>query len=150
MDKPAKRPRTPPATTAHLTIGVVARRAGVGIDTIRYYEREGLLPPPLRRASGYRDYGNDTVERLRFIRRAKDLGFTLEEIRELLALSSDRERGVRDVKGRAEAKLAAVDDRIRELQRVRRGLQQLIAACPGHGPLEHCPILRTLGGEDRP
>src|SRR5690348_6690839 len=133
-----------------LTIGAVARRVGVAIDTIRYYEREGLLPEPQRRASGYRIYGEGAVTQLRFIRRAKDLGFTLEEIRELLALSSDRERGVRDVKGRAEAKLAAVDDRIRELQRVRRGLQQLIAACPGHGPLEHCPILRTLGGEDRP
>src|SRR5579875_1864070 len=114
----------------HLTIGAVARRAGVGIDTIRYYERQGLLPEPQRRASGYRDYRTDVVERLRFIRRAKDLGFTLEEIRELLALSSDRERG------------------IRELQRVRRGLRQLIAACPGHGPLEHCPILRALGGEE--
>jgi MerR family copper efflux transcriptional regulator len=139
-----------PTTTPHLTIGTVARRAAVGIDTIRYYEREGLLPPPLRRASGYRAYDDDTVERLRFIRRAKDLGFSLEEIRELLALSSDRERGVRDVKKRAGAKLAAVEDRIRELQRVRRGLKQLIAACPGHGPLEHCPILRALGGVDRP
>src|SRR5690348_4300413 len=150
MDKPAKRPRTSPATTAHLTIGVVARRAGVGIDTIRYYEREGLLPPPLRRASGYRDYGNDTVERLRFIRRAKDLGFTLEEIRELLALSSDRERGVKSVKQRAQAWLGEVEQRIRELQRMKRGLRQLIDACPGHGALEHCPILRALGGEQDP
>jgi MerR family copper efflux transcriptional regulator len=150
MNKSANRRANRPTTTSHLTIGAVARRAGVGIDTVRYYEREGLLPPPLRRASGYRDYGNDVVERLRFIRRAKDLGFTLDEIRELLALSSDRERGVRDVKVRAEAKLAAVEDRIRELQRVRRGLKQLITACPGHGPLEHCPILRALGGKDRP
>lgn len=131
----------------HFTIGSAARRAGVGIDTIRYYEREGLLPPPQRRASGYRDYGDATIERLRFIRRAKDLGFTLEEIRELLTLSSDRERGVRDVKRRAEARLAGIEERIRELQKVRRGLKQLIAACPGHGPLEHCPILRALGGE---
>lgn len=134
----------------HLTIGSVARRAGVGIDTIRYYERQGLLPPPQRRASGYRDYGEAAIERLRFIRRAKDLGFTLDEIRELLVLSADRERGVRDVKRRAEARLAGVEDRIRELQKVRRGLKQLIAACPGHGPLEHCPILRALGGEANP
>lgn len=132
----------------HLTIGAVARRAGVGIDTIRYYEREALLPPPQRRASGYRDYGLDVVERLRFIRRAKDLGFTLEEIRELLMLSTDRERGVKSVKQRAEARLAEVEGRIRELQRMKRGLAQLIEACPGHGPLEHCPILRALGGED--
>ena len=134
-------------TTRHVTIGAVARRAGVGIDTIRYYERERLLPEPQRRASGYRDYGSGTVERLRFIRRAKDLGFTLEEIRELLALSTDRERGVKSVKQRAEARLREVERRIRELQRMKRGLKQLIDACPGHGELEHCPILRALGGE---
>lgn len=132
----------------HFTIGAVARRAGVGIDTIRYYEREGLLLPPQRRASGYRDYDPGAVERLRFIRRAKDLGFTLDEIRELLALSTDRERGVKNVKHRAEERLAQIDQRIRELQRMKRGLQQLIDACPGHGALEHCPILRALGGEE--
>lgn len=137
-------------TTQHVTIGAVARRAGVGIDTIRYYEREGLLPTPQRRASGYRDYGTGAVERLRFIRRAKELGFTLEEIRELLALSTDRERGVRSVKQRAEARLDQIEQRIRELQRVKRGLKQLIDACPGHGALEHCPILRALGGEGAP
>lgn len=137
-------------TTPHFTIGTVARRAGVGIDTIRYYEREALLPQPTRRASGYRDYGVDVIERLRFIRRAKDLGFRLDEIRELLALSGDRERGVEGVKQRAEARLVEVERRIRELQRVKRGLRQLIDACPGHGPLEHCPILRTLGGEGQP
>src|SRR5574337_579822 len=92
-------------TSPHITIGAVARRAGVGIDTIRYYERENLLPPPRRRASGYRDYGPDVVERLRFIRRAKALGFTLEEIRELLALSTDRERGVKTVKQRGRPRL---------------------------------------------
>lgn len=133
----------------HITIGAVARRAGVGIDTIRYYERMSLLPKPQRRLSGYRDYGPDAVERLRFIRRAKDLGFTLEEIRELLALSTDRERGVKTVKQRAEARLDEVEQRIRELQRMKRGLKQLIDACPGHGALEHCPILRALGGGDR-
>lgn len=134
--------------TRHFTIGGAARRAGVGIDTIRYYERNGLLPEPQRRASGYRDYDPAVVERLRFIRRAKDLGFTLEEIRELLALSTDRERGVSGVKQRAEARLRDIEQRIRELQRVKRGLQQLVDACPGHGALEHCPILRALGGEE--
>jgi MerR family copper efflux transcriptional regulator len=135
-------------STQHFTIGAAARRAGVGIDTIRYYERASLLPPPPRRASGYRDYGSGTVERLRFIRRAKDLGFSLQDIRELLALSTDRERGVKSVKQRAEARLAQIEQRIRELQRVKRGLKQLIAACPGHGALEQCPILRALGGEE--
>lgn len=134
----------------HITIGAVARQAGVGIDTIRYYEREGLLPQPPRRASGYRDYSRDSVERLRFIRRAKDLGFTLAEIRELLALSTDRARGVKSVKQRAESRLAEVEQRIRELRRVKRGLKVLIEACPGRGALEHCPILRALGGAATP
>lgn len=127
-----------------MTIGAVAKRAGVAIDTIRYYEREGLLPEPQRRASGYRSYGEGVVRQLRFIRRAKDLGFTLEEIRDLLALSADRQRGVKAVKQRAKARLAAIDERIAELMRVRAGLEQLIDACPGHGSPEQCPILRAL------
>ncbi|KRE89311.1 MerR family transcriptional regulator [Frateuria sp. Soil773] len=133
---------------ASLTIGAVAKRVGVAIDTIRYYEREGLLPEPLRRASGYRSYGEGTVAQLRFIRRAKDLGFTLEEIRDLLALSADRRRGVKAVKQRAEQRLEAIEVRIAELQRVRDGLAQLIASCPGHGAPEQCPILRALTDEE--
>ncbi len=129
------------------TIGEVARRAQVGIDTVRYYERNRLLPVPVRRASGYRQYTHADVRRLHFIRRAKDIGFSLNEIRELMALSLDRERGVRGIKQRAQARLAKIDMRIRELQRVRRGLKALVAACPGHGQLEHCPILGALGDE---
>ncbi|OZB58803.1 MAG: heavy metal-responsive transcriptional regulator [Lysobacterales bacterium 14-68-21] len=131
-------------TNSALTIGAVAKRAGVPIDTIRYYEREGLLPEPLRRASGYRSYGEGAVAQLRFIRRAKELGFTLEEIRELLALSRDRQRGVTAVKKRAQQRLAAIEARIAELQRVRDGLVELVASCPGHGAPEQCPILRAL------
>ena len=131
-----------------LTIGVVAKRVGVAIDTIRYYEREGLLPKPLRRASGYRSYGEGTIVQLRFIRRAKQLGFTLEEIRELLALSTDRRRGVKAVKQRAQQRLAAIEQRILELQRVRDGLAQLVESCPGHGAPEQCPILRALTDDE--
>ncbi len=127
-----------------LTIGAVAKRVGVAIDTIRYYEREGLLPEPQRRASGYRSYGEGAVAQLRFIRRAKELGFTREEIRELLALSHDRQKGVKAVKRRAQQRLETIEARIAELQRVRDGLAQLITACPGHGRPEHCPILRAL------
>ena len=130
-----------------LTIGALAKRAGVAIDTIRFYEREGLLPEPSRRPSGYRSYGEGTVAQLRFIRRAKTLGFTLEEIRELLALSADRQRGVKAVRQRAQQRLAEIEARIAELGRVRAGLVELIEACPGHGAPEQCPILRTLGGE---
>jgi MerR family copper efflux transcriptional regulator len=134
--------------TSPLTIGAVAKRVGVAIDTIRYYEREGLLPEPERRASGYRSYDEGAVRQLRFIRRAKDLGFTLEEIRDLLALSADRHRGVKAVKKRAQDRLAAIDERIAELTRVRNGLEQLVEACPGHGSPEQCPILRALVDEE--
>jgi MerR family copper efflux transcriptional regulator len=134
--------------TPSLTIGTVAKRAGVPIDTIRYYEREGLLPAPLRRASGYRSYNESAIRRLRFIRRAKELGFTLEEIRDLLALSTDRRGGVRAVRKRAEQRLASIDARIAELTRIREGLQQLIDVCPGHGDPDQCPILRALVGEE--
>jgi MerR family copper efflux transcriptional regulator len=133
---------------ASLTIGTVAKRAGVAIDTIRYYEREGLLPEPLRRASGYRSYNETAISRLRFIRRAKDLGFTLEEIRDLLALSADRHRGVKAVRERAQQRLSSIDARIAELTRIRRGLEQLIEACPGRGDPEQCPILRALADEE--
>jgi MerR family copper efflux transcriptional regulator len=126
------------------TIGAIAKRVGVAIDTIRYYEREGLLPQPARRASGYRSYDDSAIAQLLFIRRAKSLGFTLDEIRDLLALSADRQRGVRAVKQRALQRLAAIDTRIAELQRVRDGLEQLVEACPGHGAPEQCPILRAL------
>jgi MerR family copper efflux transcriptional regulator len=141
---------SPTAATAGLTISRLAERAGVGIDTVRYYERAGLLPAPPRRASGYRDYPADAVQRLRFIRRAKELGFTLTEIGELLELSDPRgdgKRGMRAVKRAAETKLAVVDHKLAELQRVRDGLHQLIEACPGHGPLQGCPILQALSGE---
>ncbi|MEO7073118.1 MAG: heavy metal-responsive transcriptional regulator [Rhodanobacter sp.] len=134
--------------TASLTIGTIAKRVGVAIDTIRYYEREGLLPEPQRRASGYRSYGQSTVLQLRFIRRAKDLGFTLAEIRELLALSADRQHGVKAVKQRAQRRVDALDVRIAELQRVRDGLVQLVQACPGHGQPEDCPILLALADEE--
>lgn len=135
-------------SATQMSIGAVAERAGVGIDTIRYYEREGLMPEPKRRASGYRVYDDAAVQRLRFIRRAKDLGFTLEEIGELLALSADRDRGVEGVRQRAEARLQAVEQRLSELRRVQRGLRQLIDACPGHGDLAGCPILRALSGDE--
>ncbi|SFW16195.1 MULTISPECIES: heavy metal-responsive transcriptional regulator [Luteibacter] len=131
-------------TQPALTIGRVAQSAGVAIDTIRFYEREGLLPEPRRRPSGYREYDQGAVARLRFIRRAKDLGFTLEEIRDLLALSADRHGGVEGVRERAAARLRAIDARIAELQRVRDGLSELVEACPGHGAPEDCPILKAL------
>ena len=130
---------------ASMTIGRLAKQAGVNIDTIRYYERNGLIPEPARRLSGYRQYGPTDVARLRFILRAKHLGFTLAEIGELLSLSADR--NVKGVKRRAEGRLEQVEHKIKELQRVRRGLRTLIQACPGHGDLERCPIIAALSEE---
>lgn len=124
-------------------IGKLAKQAGVRIDTVRYYERSGLLSPKSRLASGYRRYGPVELSRLRFIRRAQALGFTLHEVRELLALS--KRRDVARVKRAAEEKLAAVERRIADLGRVRTGLLTLIRACPGGGPAGDCPILKALG-----
>jgi MerR family copper efflux transcriptional regulator len=137
-----------------MNISSLARQAGVGIDTVRYYERTGLIPEPPRRSSGYRDYPLEMVARLRFIRRAKELGFSLEEIGELLSLSGQRGQGVtggvKSVKAAAESKLRLVEEKLRELKRIRAGLQTLIAACPGHGTLEACPILNALNSGDTP
>ncbi len=132
-----------------MKIGTLAKRADVAIDTVRYYERQGLLPAPVRLASGYRDYDSDDVSRLRFIRRAKALGFTLAEIAELLALSARREGDMAGMKAAAQQKLLDVDAKLAELQRIRKGLTELVASCPGHGALEHCPILDALAGESR-
>jgi MerR family copper efflux transcriptional regulator len=125
-----------------LGIGQLAKRGGVGIDTVRYYERNGLLAPSTRLASGYRRYGELELARLRFIRRAQTLGFTLKEIKDLLALSAQRD--VERVKRSAQKKLLDVEARIAALERVRNGLAKLIAACPGHGRAADCPILKAL------
>ena len=132
-----------------MKIGTLARQADVAIDTVRYYERQGLLPAPERTQSGYRSYAADDVARLRFIRRAKTLGFTLAEIRELLALSARRDQDMAGMKAAALQKLADVDDRIAELQCMRGGLEALVDSCPGHGALARCPILNALAGEPR-
>ena len=131
-----------------ITIGRLAKEAGVPIDTVRYYERNGLLSPAQRSESGYRQYGGIEVRRLRFIRRAKALGFTLEDIRTLLALSDEED--VAKVRAAAQHKVEEVSARIAELERVRTGLQQLIAKCPGHGRAEACPILGALTQEAVP
>jgi DNA-binding transcriptional MerR regulator len=127
-------------------IGTLAKRAGVRIDTVRYYEKSGLLAPRTRLASGYRRYGELEVARLRFIRRAQALGFTLKEVRDLLAISAQKD--VARIKRSAQKKLDDVNDRIAALEKVRNGLTTLIAACPGHGRAADCPILNALGGEE--
>lgn len=132
-----------------LLISEVARRAGVVVDTVRFYEREGLISSPPRTRTKYRKYPASVVARIRFIRRAKDLGFTLEEIRELLALR-DREHGCADVRERAEKKVAAIGERIAALQRMQAGLADLARSCADEPSDERCPILHALDEpEDR-
>jgi MerR family mercuric resistance operon transcriptional regulator len=127
-----------------LTIGQVARAADVGVETVRFYERQGLLEEPDRKESGYRQYAEDVVARLRFIRRAKELGFSLKEIAGLIALRLDRSASPADVKQRAEVKIADINAKVRDLRRMKKALLKLTAACPGHGPMSECPILEAL------
>lgn len=131
-----------------MKIGDVAAKAGIGIDAIRFYERKGLIQAPARRPSGYRDYSTDVVMHLRFIRHAKNLGFSLKEIRELLSLERDERATAADVRVAAERKLADIQDKIRALQRMRRALGKVIDDCPGRGPTSGCTILRSLGREE--
>ena len=130
-----------------MRIGQLSRDSGIPLDTIRYYERLGLLPAPARSASGYRHYTDDDIARLSFIRRAKALGFSLAEIGELLALSSARDDDMAQLRARTAATLASVEHRITELERMRAGLRTLLEQCPGHGALGQCPILSALQEE---
>jgi MerR family copper efflux transcriptional regulator len=131
--------------TAAMNIGQLARLAGVPIDTVRYYERNGLLPTPARRTSGYRNYQASDVERLRFVRRAKVLGFSLTEIGELLQLWELRTNGAAEFKAVATARLAEVDHKLDELARLRGGLHRLLASATSD--LRRCPVLQSLSEE---
>ncbi len=130
-----------------LTIGQVAGLAEVGVETIRFYERRGLIEEPPRRASGYRQYPPEAVRRIRFIRRAKQLGFSLEEIKELLAFRVDPQATSADVKGRASAKIADIEKKIKDLEGMRHALGELVAACGGCGPVTECAILEAMDTE---
>ncbi len=125
----------------HRSIG---KKAGVNIETIRYYERRGLIPKPSRRESGYRQYTRETVTRIQFIKRAKELGFSLREILELLSLRLDPATTCGDVKKRAEIKIADIEEKIRILQGMKRALITLTLECKGSGPARECPILEAL------
>lgn len=127
-----------------LTIGTAARAARVNVETIRFYERRGLVAQPLKPKEGYREYSPETVSRIRFIRRAQEIGFSLREIEELLSLRADPHADCSDVREKARAKLEIVDQKIAELNRVRVALNEVISACPGRGALRACSILEAL------
>lgn len=131
-----------------LTRGKLATGGGVNIATIRYYEKRGLLPDAPRTRAGYRLYAGDTLRRLRFIRQAQLLGFSLDEIRELLSLRMQPGTTCADIRQRARRKIETVDAKIRDLQRIKRALTKLTAACHGAGPTSECPILESLEGAE--
>ncbi len=132
------------------TISKAAYRAGVGVETIRFYERKGLIEQPLKpQGTGFRVYPTETVHRIRFIRQAQELGFSLREVQDLLSLRADPESDSGEVRERAAAKLTEVNRKITELERIRAALEDLIAACPGRGALRNCSIMETLrAGEE--
>jgi MerR family mercuric resistance operon transcriptional regulator len=127
-----------------LRIGTVAQRGGVNLETIRYYERRQLLPKPPRTPSGYRMFGEDAVKRIQFIKRAQELGFSLREISELLALRADRHRSCTGVRERTKAKIGDIESKIRALEQLKSALQSVTATCSGKGPVSECPILEYL------
>ena len=132
-----------------LTIGITAKQAGVTIDTIRFYERRGLLPSPTRTANGYRIYTADTIDRLEFVRRAKKLGFTLDEIASLLTLQ-DEGGSKAEVKKPSREKLIKIEHKISDLQRMQAMLRVLNKQCSGSGSIRNCPIIETLTSTNDP
>ena len=134
--------------TKSLTIGRLAKEAGVNLETVRYYERQGLVPGPPRSASGYRLFPTEAARRLRFIRRAQELGFSLKEIRELLSLRVSRSTTSADIRARAEDKIADIEAKIRSLESMKKTLRNLTKACAGCVPVAKCPIIESLDRED--
>ncbi len=127
--------------SATLTIGRLARAAGVNVETVRYYQRLGLVDEPAKPESGFRHYPAETLDRIVFIKRAQQLGFRLEEIRELLELGDGH---CADVRTRAEEKRRQIEAQIHDLRAMRATLDELIAACRAGRGDAHCPIVETL------
>lgn len=129
---------------AHLTIGKLAAATGANVETIRYYERAGLISPPARTEGNYRSYRDDDVARLRFIRRTRDLGFSLEQVRALLSISGQRDSSCGTVDAIATEHLVEVDRKIADLTALRRELADAVASCAG-GKVAECRILEAFG-----
>ena len=130
-----------------LTRGKLAEATGVHIETIRFYEKKGILKEPERSAAGYRQYDSNSVKQIHFIQRAQDLGFTLTEISELLKLRAMPERSSREVRQMAQEKMTVIDDKIRDLQAMRDALQKVTQECDGKVALSCCPIMAAMEGE---
>ena len=126
-----------------MKIGELAKATATNVETVRYYEKIGLLAPPARSASNYRSYGTEHLARLSFIRRARDLGFTLEAVRELLTLSDDKAQSCEAVDGIARVHLTEVDRKIVDLSALREELNRVVGSCR-HGTIADCKIIETL------
>jgi len=131
-----------------LTIGHLAKESGVNLETVRYYERRGLIPKPPRSVSGYRLFPAEAARRLRFIRRAQELGFSLREIRDLLELRLSPRTPSAEIRARAEKKIADIEDKIRTLESIKKTLRKLTKSCAGCAPISECPILESSDKED--
>jgi len=129
---------------SELSIGKVAKKSGVSVETIRFYERKGLIDEPPRLKSGYRRYDEESVKRLRFIQQAKTLGFSLREIGDLLSLRTRPGATNREIRQMAQAKLVNIEEKIKMLRRMQRTLKNLVNKCPGQGSTSHCPILEAM------
>ena len=140
--------RTALRVPVHLSIGQLARQGGVHRETIRYYERRGLIPRPPRSGAGYRRFPLETLRRVRFIKRAQALGFSLREIKDLLALRARADATCDNVQARAAAKITAIDEKLRHLTAMRRSLTDLIASCKHRDASAACPILDSLGTDN--
>ncbi len=127
-----------------LTIGQLAKKANVNLETIRYYERRGLIPEPPRNKSGHREYSLEAVKRTEFIKRSQALGFSLKEISELLSLRIKPGTTRADIKGRVETKIADIDKKIADLEQMKAALLKMAKQCAGRGPICGCPILEAL------
>ena len=133
----------------NLTIGKVAKKANVSIETIRYYEKRHLIPEPMRNRSGYRQYPSETVSRIQFIKRAKELGFSLNEINELLSLRINPDTSCRDVRERAEKKIKSIQVKIETLLTMKGALENLVVQCKDKGSSKDCPILDALDNKGK-
>ncbi|MFO0575331.1 MAG: MerR family transcriptional regulator [Polyangia bacterium] len=131
-----------------LRTGEVAKAAGVNLQTIRFYEREGLLPPPKRTVAGYRQYSDEAVRIVRFVKRAQELGFTLREAKDLLRLRSAGPKRAAAARTAAESKLRDIEQKIADLTAMRTALSSLVETCACEGGLVTCPILEALEKKD--
>ena len=127
-----------------LRIGEVAKNSHVGVETVRFYEREGLISMPKRSVSGYRQYSESVIKQIQFIQHAKTLGFSLKEIRELIKLKNTRDARCKSIKATAKAKIADIQEKIDALERMKIALQPLVAQCKSSDPISDCPILNAL------